>query len=360
MSSHAFDIINPAIKKTKVFFSGPGLKEKWIKIGILVFVFSLLSGGGGGGSSGGNFSSPEETIAFSEVGSVIENAIRSISPETWLLIYTIIIVGFIVLFLLSIILIQIKNITFFSILESIETNNVMILPYWRKFWGKSISLTFLEVILGLLMLPLVLGLFILIIGSLILIFGIDTSLLGPLAPLASLPVLIFIGIFTLIGMIIFGIIRFVLTQFAIYWMYISDMGAFEALKKSFSLIFQNLTQVIILIIAKIILGIAIAIISLAAMLIVLIPSAMIGIIVLIALTPLIAISAPLVIFSIITLIFVIIVFVIIMSILLAPLTVFVFYYDLMFLKKLLGEKPAKTETKSTVAPTKKPLKFQYG
>ncbi|MFH1391423.1 MAG: hypothetical protein ABIH20_03885 [Candidatus Diapherotrites archaeon] len=335
MSFHAIDLISPAIEKTKAFFTGPDLRTKWIKIGILVFIFTILSGGGGG--SGGNFGSPGDSTEFNEVGPQIQSAIDSITPETWSLIITVAIVGFILLFLLGILLNQIKNITFFAILESLKTNKVLIVPYWKKFWGKAISLTIFNTIIGVLSIPLIFGLLFVVFAGFALLFGIDISVFGPLKSLVTIPALLIIGLIVFIGMIVFSLIGFLLTQFAMYWMHISEMKAFEAFKKSYHLAVKNLMEVVVLIVMKTILGIAIGIISIIGVIIILIPFAIIAIVLGVLLVPFIIASPALLILSILILIIGLLIFALIATIILAPLTIFEFNYNLMFLDKLLGK-----------------------
>ncbi len=334
MSFYALDLIGPAIDKTTAFFKGPGLKTKWIKIGILIMIFELLAGGGGGGGGPG-FSTNNGSLG--EIGPTIQSTITAITAETWMLIFTVAIVGFVLLFLVGIILTQLRNITFFAIVESLTTNKVMIIPYWKKFWGKAVSLTILQVILSLLSLPFVLALLFLLVAGLLLFFGVNTSVLGPFAILASLPALFVIGSITIIALLVFFIIGFLVEQFAMYWMYVSEIKAFEALKKSVGLVKQNILQVIVLIITKIVLGLVIVIVAMIAVLIIAVPLVIIGLLALLVLIPLLALAPILLIIVILALIFAVLIFAFVVNIILAPLSAFLFNYDLMFLKKLLGK-----------------------
>ena len=190
MAWHALDVIQPAIDNTVAFFSGPGLFKKWVKIGVLAFIFSILSGGGGGGgqgfSSGFNDSSgPGSGTEFGQALADISAGIAAIPQETVNLIIVGIMVGVVVLFVLGIVLTLLKNMCFFAILESISTNKVEIIPYLGKFFGKALSLTILEIVLGLLSLPFVLALLLAGISILFAFLGVNLTILGSLAGIAS-------------------------------------------------------------------------------------------------------------------------------------------------------------------------------
>ncbi len=388
MTWHAIDLIQPTIDQTKSFFSGPGLMTKWIKIGFLIFVFSMLSGGGGSNFNFNSFNnlgdamrweemetpgfeniktSIDETIAGVPLGTIdkinfsnfvgddketkmlgsedidtslkanIEEAIANIPQETVDGAILIIIVAVIVLFLIGIVLTMIKNIVFFTILEGITTNRVKVLGYVGKFYDKAVSLTILEIIMGLISLPFGLILAFVGISLFMTLTGFDLSILGPFAGLASnIPALIGLAGLSIIVFIIMGLVGFVLGQFGVYWMYLSKMSAWDSLKKSVSLVTGNLGQVAILIIMQVVLGLVVGIIALIAVLIMLIPFAIVGIIGALILIPLAAGgNAAVLIIAIGLLIIGIFIFSLIAAIVLAPLSVFFFYYNLNFLKKIL-------------------------
>ncbi len=294
MAWHAIDVIQPAIEKTKSFFSGPGLFKKWVKIGILVFVFSMLSGGGGGIGSNFNYNMPagsEDSTAITEAFSGLPAWFASIPQQTIDTVVVWVMVGIVVLFILGIILTLLRNMCFFAILESTSTNKVSIISYLKKFYGKALSLTFLEIVLSLIGLPFLLILLLAGISFFLFILKIDPGVLGSLAGLASNTLLMaLLVLISIVALIVLAIVNYVLGQFAAYWMYLSKMQAWEALKKSLSLAKQNLLQVALLIVMQIVLGIAAGIISFVAALIILIPFAIVGLLLAVVLIPLVMLS----------------------------------------------------------------------
>ncbi len=333
MSFYSIDIVQSCIDKTKKFFSGPDLKSKWLKIGILVFIYSILSGGGGGGS--GFSSGSESGSGVGNIENQIQNLINSITPEMWTMIFIGGALVFLFLVILGIILTLIRNMTFFSILESIETNSIGILSYFKKFYSKAISLTIFELIVGLLMIPLMLGFTTLVIGGIFLGFGFDASILGPIAFIVSLPLLIILGLFVFVLAFVFGIITFIINQFARYWMYKKEMSAFEAFKKSFSLALSNVIEIIVMIIVKAVLGVGSLIITIIVAIGIGIPFAIIGAIFAVIAIIFIAGAPILLVPAILLAIIGLFLYVLVLTIALAPIQVFFFYYDLAFLEKLL-------------------------
>lgn len=339
MAWHAIDAIQPGIDKTRAFFTGPNLFWKWVKIGLLLFVFSILSGGGVPSS---NFSLP----ADSGGGEAIEQALSDLSfwfaslpLQTVNLFIILAMAGIVVLFVIGIILTLLKNMCFFAVLESASTNRVKIIPYLKKFYRKALSLTVLEIVLDLIGLPFALVLLLASLSFLLFILGIDPGVLGPLAGLASnFLLMVVLVMISVIALIVLTVVRYILGQFAAYWMYLSRMKAWEAFKKSVSLVRRNLAQIAVLIVMQIILGIAAAIISMVALILVAIPFAIVGILLGIALIPLIAQSPAVLIPAILLLIVGIFILILVASIILAPVPLFFFNYNLLFLKKLLPKR----------------------
>ena len=143
---------------------------------------------------------------------------------------------------------------------------------------------------------------------------------------------------SVIALIVLAVVRYILGQFAAYWMYLGRMKAWEAFKKSVSLVRRNLAQVAVLIVMQIILGIAAAIISIVALILIAIPFAIVGILLGITLIPLIAQSPAVLIPAIFLLIVGIFVLMLVASIILAPVQLFFFNYNLLFLEKLLPKR----------------------
>jgi len=183
MAWHAIDIIQPSIDKTMGFFKGPNLFWRWVKLGFLLFLFSLLSGGGGNSS---NFDSGiGDSAQVEEAFSQVSVWVSSLTPQD---VNNIIIAAtflFFLMIVIGILLTILKNMCFFAILESASTNKVEIRKCLRKFYGKAVSLTFLEVVFDLAALPFVLILVLAGVSFMLFVLGISGAVLGPLAALAS-------------------------------------------------------------------------------------------------------------------------------------------------------------------------------
>ncbi len=346
MAWHAIDLIQPAIDKTLAFFKGPGLFWKWVKIGVLVFIYSMLSGGGSSFNFNlGNFNSGDSagvkeglSNAFSEFSAWF----ASIPAQTMDMIIIWIMVGIVILFMVGVLFTLLKNMAFFAILESISTDKVKIIPYMKQFYKKAFSLTFVEIVFGLIHLPFVLILLLAIASFFSAIFGFSLSLLGPLEGIASNALLMIpLVLISLIALFVLAIAGYILGQFAAYWMYISEKSAWQAFKESISLARQNLMQVIVLLLMQLVLGIAAAIICLLAVILIIIPFAIIGIILAIIIVPMATVSTAALVAGILMLIIGILIFSFVTTIILAPIQAFFFNYNLMFLKKLLPAKPKK-------------------
>ncbi|MFH1240388.1 MAG: hypothetical protein V1672_04165 [Candidatus Diapherotrites archaeon] len=370
MAWYAFDVIEPAIDKTKAFFTGPDARSKWIKIGILMFIFTLLSAGGSGVGNFSNLntsdsdsfanaiktigqgSTSESTNAI--IGSASElpelpnmtgfaSLMPSLTPD---LINTIIIVAIIlliVLFIIGILLTILKNMAFFAIIESTETNEVHIREYMKKFWSKAISVTKFEIVVGVISLICIV---ILLLALLMLVASFFTGLIGSASNLFSGIaafgiILIPLAILALLVMIVLIIVGYIFGQFAMYWMYFSEMKAFEAFKKSISLVKNNIAQVIVLLLVQFGLGIIAAIIGLVALFVVAIPFVIVAVIVAIILIMIVSASASLLLamiaIGVLLLIIGLMFYVLCLNIALAPVKLFFFNYNILFLQALLKQ-----------------------
>jgi len=290
MAWHAIDAIHPGFDKTLAFFSGPNLFWKWVKIGILVFIFSMLSGGGGG-SPNLNLPANEGFASADEAFSAMSAWLASIPQQTINLIMVWAVVAIVLLFIIGVLLTLLKNMCFFAILESASTNKVKIIAYLKKFYRKAVSLTLFEVVLGLISLPFMLILLLAGISFLLAITGIGTAVLGPLSGITSnFPLMAALALASLLALLVLGIAGFILGQFAAYWMYLTNMGSREAFGKSLALVKSNIGQVILLIVMQMVLGIVAAIISIVALLLIAIPFAIVGILLALVLIPMIALS----------------------------------------------------------------------
>ncbi len=341
MSWHAIDLIEPAIDKTKKFFSGPGLFWKWVKIGLLVFVFSLFSGGGGG--SNFNFNSNSLDITKIKDGLTgLPAWFASIPQQTINAFAFWILIGIVILFVFSIIFTLLKNMCFFAILESVSTNQVSIISYLKKFYRKALSLSILEITLALLGLPFMLIMLLAGISLALFFLKIDPAILGPAAGLASNTVLMgLLVLISIIAFIVLAIINYLVIQFVAYWLYLSELRAWEALKKSISLTKQNILQVVLLIIMQTILSFVATIIQIIGVLVIAIPFVIVGLLLALVLIPLVSMSAAVLIPAILLLIIGFLVLILVATIIFVPIDVFFFNYNLMFLQKLISAKQTK-------------------
>lgn len=353
---YAVDSIREAIDETIAFFKGPGLLKKWLKIAILLTIINLLSGGGA------NFKVELPCKDCEAVDlSAITTQIASIPSETILIIGLIIVLA---LFIIGFILTLIKNMCFFSVLESISINNVRIIPYLKKFFSLAFSLALFEIILGIIFIPVTIAWLIVIAGLLILIFSRFmpiTAILGnsPLVQQAvafvTNPVILIVAAsIALIGTVILLIIYYIKDQFAVYLMYRENRKAWPSFLKGFALVKRNLMQVFVLILIQIVLVIVAVMIGLIVGLIIAIPIILIVISSAIISVILIGISALFIIPIILIAIIAGLIVVYVLNVILAPVGVFFYYFNLAVLGKFLaGAKPAQTFASKAIMKTKK-------
>ncbi|MFH1587122.1 MAG: hypothetical protein ABID38_04655 [Candidatus Diapherotrites archaeon] len=340
----AIDALSPAFDRTMKFFSGPNLLIKWLKFGFIVFVFMILSGQGSG--SGGNFSSSDMN-GFS-------NLFSSLIPTIGSEIILIVIVGaFLILLTIGIIALLLKNTAFFSILESLKSDDVRIIEYAMKNFLKGVYFSLLEIAAFILMLPLMIIVGVTAMAIIFAFINVFISLLGSSATLASTftdpnlsgilttlsdpIVLLVLVLLSIISIIIIMVVGYLLHQFVKYLMFIEGLGPIGALRKSVSLILGNLLEIIILMLIQVVFVIALTIVGFVIGLLLIIPL-LIGFFIFVAVFAIAYSASPIlgILVGIIGFILFLVLLYIVITIF-SPLYAFFFNYNMVFLEMLLGK-----------------------
>ena len=344
----AIDAVEPAMRKTTAFFSGPSLFRKWAKLAVLMAVFMLLSGGGGGNF---NYSMPDSSSTGASAGNEvatqqINDFVGWVSGIDLGVIVLAIVFGLILIFIIGTILNVVKYTVMFSILNGITTSDVKIFGYASKYIGRSISLALFDLLMGIITLPFSLLMAAGILGIIMMFFsfipvlseivkvipysGVLTNPVFIIAALAiSIPVLLF-----------FSIIHYIKGQFGFYMMYSRNVSsAFEGFKRGVSIVMRNKLQAIMLLLVQLALTIVLGIISFIIALIVAIPFALVGIAVVLGLlflgaAPGLALAAFII--GIVVLLPLAIIAFYAISFALSPIQVFFFYYNLEVLENFMG------------------------
>ena len=342
----AIDSIEPAMNRTRAFFSGNGLLRKWAKLAALILVFSLLTGGMGGFNSSYEFPADTESASTAKAQEMITGFINWISSIDIVVLAGIIIAAILLLTILGAIFSTIKYTAQLSILEGITTNEVKILGYAGKFLGRGFSLAMLDLLLGLITMPFSLLFISGIIGIIMLVFSGIPAFSGivniiPFHDTLTNPVFILAALAIGIpGVLFFALVHYIKGQFGVYLMYTKNIGsAWQAFRNAVSISMKNKMQIVVLLLAQIFLAIALGIVAFIIALIIAIPFAIVFIILGILLAALgmasglsmAAISIPL-----IVLLPLAIIAVYVISFALAPIHVFFFYYNLGVLEKFVA------------------------
>ncbi len=332
----AIDALSPAFDRTMKFFSGPNLLIKWLKFGFIVFVFMILSGQGGM-----DFGSPDM------------NGVANMAPTIGQDIILIVIIALIALVVLAIIALFLKNTAFFSILESLKSNDVRIIEYAMKNFLKGVYFSLLEIVAFIVMLPLMIiigvtmlaivfvfiDMFIAFLGSSATIASTiqDPAFSGILATLTDPIVLLVLVLLSIISIIILMVVGYIMHQFVKYLMFIEGLGLISALGKSVSLIIGNLLQIVILIIIQVAFVILVGGVWFLMGLVLIIPL-IIGGLLFAVLVGIAAVISPLlgILVGIIGIILFLVLLYIVITIF-SPIYAFFFNYDMIFLEMLLGK-----------------------
>ncbi|MFH1224850.1 MAG: hypothetical protein V1676_03525 [Candidatus Diapherotrites archaeon] len=334
---YAFDSIGEGIAKARGLLRGPGLFGKWMKLAVLVFIVSLLSGGWGGLDYRASDSDATQFAGVLNQAAAVPSEIIIIA----------IIAAIAAALIVGAIFGLVRNVFFFATLESITTGQAKIFGYLGKFAGLAVSLTLFEIVLALITLPFGIA-FALSIAGMLLMFGLlpaaltsaiyAVPVLGGIATFASNPLaIVAMGIIGALGIAILAAVNYIKGQFAEYMMYMHGHRAFDAFKRSAGLVRRNLAQVIILLFAQFLLLIAIGIISVICAAIFFGPPVIAGLLIGGALgitgmlsNPIVAVLAALVAGAV----FLIAAF--LMNLVLTPVKIFTYFFNLAVLEKMSG------------------------
>ena len=148
---YSIDVINAAVKRTKKILLEPFDFWKWIKLGIIILFI-----GGGFGSTGSNFDpgafnrpSQDRSLEGPSTGEIINQII-----QFWHQYQTYILIGVAILIFIILIFGLISSIMQFVFVESVVTNKVMIIDYFKKYMRPGFNLFIIQTILGLFFLSL--------------------------------------------------------------------------------------------------------------------------------------------------------------------------------------------------------------
>ena len=344
-SYFAIDALEPAMAKTRQFFSGKGYIRKWAKLTVLVIVFSLFAGGG----ANFNFSSFDDSNSMQarQFVDIVKGFFAWLAGIDFTTIVPAVAALFAFMLVLGFILSIIKYTAFFSILQGVTTNDVRILGHSRTFMGRSVSLSLFDVVLGLIQMPFGILLLAAAIGiMLIFMSGIPVfSELVDVVPFSSTimnPVFIFVALIIGIpAILVFALIHYIKSQFGAYLMFTKNVqGALEAFKQGLKIVKKNKAQTLVLMLTQLVLGIILGIISFIIALIIAIPVVIIVVIGAIVLAA-VGVSSPelltpVIIVGALILIPVIVLGIYAVAFATTPITVFFFYYNLDVLARFLG------------------------
>ena len=343
----AIDAIEPSMKKTTAFFSGPSLFRKWAKLAVLIMVFMLLSGGGG---SNFNFSLPDssakEQATTEQATQQIKDFVSWFSGIDFGMVLLIAVVVLIVLFIIGTILNVVKYTAMFSILNGITTNDVRILGHAGKYLPRSISLALFDLLLGLIALPFTILMVAAFFGIFILFFSAIPELseflnLIPFRDVIANPAFIIITfLISLPVLLFFSLLHYIKGQFGVYLMYTRNINsALDGFRKGISIVMQNKLQTVVLLLVQLALTIVLGIISFIIALIVAIPFAIAVAAITIALVLLgssSGASVAAIIIGILVLLPLAIIALYAASFALSPIHVFCFHYNLQVLENFMG------------------------
>lgn len=263
MKFNAFDLITPAIEDTKKLLF-PFEMKKWLKLGFVSLLASNNSGGNGNGSG-----SSEDAQLFEKAYDQSWSSIRD-SMGFW---YYLLLPGFLLLTVISLIMAYISSVFSFIFLESLRTGKVTIRKSWHKNKGLGFSLFGIRVIMGLIVL----------VSSIVLLMPFIVPLFESSGPAdyfqslgwQSLTWFIPIAVVLAIILLIVGIFNFVLYNFAIVHMYLNKAPAWKSFKEVWAQVKKNIGEVLLFWVARIVVGLAIAIAAMLIGLILIIPVAII-------------------------------------------------------------------------------------
>ncbi|MBI5177279.1 hypothetical protein HY995_04310 [Candidatus Micrarchaeota archaeon] len=335
MAFAALEALEPAIEKTRDFFSGPGLGRKWLKIALIVWLSGVMVGGTVGlpnfGSGNRLFPPDSANFTAAAANSTARQFSNNLGAATPLLISAIALIV-----ALALALILVRSVYIFVLFESLERNEPQILGYLSKFFAKGAMLFLARIALGILAL---LG----VGGLLVSAIGIAGNLLHSAGATPQMGLGESIAIFaaSLVILLALAVANWIQESVAVLIMYRNDRGLAQGWKESVELIRKEPLEIAVFVAVGIGISIAISIAAMILLIAYLVP--LIFVILLFAfLLAAVGLANPVLLAVITALALAVALFFIILYLALnAPLSVFHAEYLLQFYRLILGKKERK-------------------
>ncbi len=314
MRWNPFDLVSPAIDRTKKMLF-PFRFWEWFKL----MIISVLASSKGGS----NFSGSNITTRRSEVPQDFLDQLRGFIKDYWILGALIFSVFFIFMTLLS----YIKSVFTFIFIDSLVEKKARFT--FSRNNAKGVSLFLFKFVITIITL--------LIIGGLACPYIFNFMLGNPVIASVGIPYIIFSICALIIYILILWIVFLFLYDFAVPYTYVKDTSVKFSLKKIWKDILNNKLEVFVYWLARLVLGIVMAIIAVIVAIVVLIGFIIIGALIFgigFLLYKLIGVFTLFIILAIIIGIILVIIFLLTIGIILLPLSVFSRYFGLMNFEKL--------------------------
>ncbi|AJF60700.1 MAG: hypothetical protein J4224_01435 [Candidatus Diapherotrites archaeon] len=269
----ATDALGKSFKQTEAFFNKPNMVGRWLRFAFILLVFTLFTGSGFYSGANFNFGSGDFSGFFDVLqerpSGGLENGISSSVAQEENNVDTIasalavlndseinfegiifwIIVVLIVLFVIMFFLRILGNAAMFSAIRGAETGEVSVRSIPSNI-SKGFSLSLLETMIFLAMLPFLVFLVLALIGFFWNLFspglGLE-SVLPQLAFLKDSSTLVLLAVVGIIGLVFFAAVNYFLGQFGVYLMYRKNINAFSALLQGILIGFSKPVELVILI-----------------------------------------------------------------------------------------------------------------
>lgn len=319
MKWNSFNLVSPAIKKTQERLFPFNFKE-WFKLTIISILAggrggsgnfnSGYSGGGTGGTSGGNW---EQASA----------QVRDFVKKYWIFGALI----FSVIFIIGTIFSYIQSVFTFIFIDSLVDNKAKFT--FRKNHSKGVSLFFVKFFITIVTL--------IVIGALAFPYIYNFMIDKPIISTVGIPYIIFSIAALLIYLLLLWIVFLFLYDFAVPYTYVKGTSVGFSIKQTWKNIMQNKLEVFVYWLARLVLGIAMAIIALVIIIAALIAFGIIGLIIFgigFLLFKLIGGVLLFIILAVIVGIILVLAFLLAMGMVMLPFTVFSRYFELLNFEKL--------------------------
>lgn len=338
MKWNPFNLVEPAINKTKslLFPINPKL---WMKLGF-VSLFSIYGRGmgGGGGSPGGNVSN--FSIPYNQTSPVTGNAVSSFAKNS--IIGGIIGIFLVIFAVIALVINYITSMFTFVFIDSLIKKDCSIKRSWNNGGSFGMSLFLFRIlfavvnliIIGLIALTPILKIFSK--GGFGKFFE-STPILGII--FTFLPYLLLF----ILWIIIISIFMTFVIDFSLLHIYKNSIGISSSIKQTFKAVFSQMLESFVYLVAKLVLRIGVGLISIFAFILLIIVAAIPGFVIgvllfliLFFISKILAIGVV-ILFGIVYLVLFIYVFVV----LILPLTIFMSYFSMLCYEKLLNVKLVK-------------------